>query len=234
MSLRNIIILFLFLITSLPTLLYFSKQREEKDVKEEQKEEEDNEEIKPPTFSHTSGFYPENFTLKLSSDKKTTIYYTVDSSNPKTSNTSKEFKDDILIYDRSLEPNIYSAYGEDDNSPLSISRFQKYYHPPDYPVEKAMVIRAVAKNENGNYSEVVSETYFVTDKDLNRYKDLTVISLVTDPDNLFSPDTGIYVTGTMFQEWKNSPDYIPNLVFSDPRIKGNFYIKVLIGKGKHF
>ena len=85
-----------------------------------------------------------------------------------------------------------------------------------------MVIRAVAKNENGNYSEVVSETYFVTDKDLNRYKDLTVISLVTDPDNLFSPDTGIYVTGTMFQEWKNSPDYIPNLVFSDPRIKGNF------------
>ena len=124
MSLRNIIILFLFLITSLPTLLYFSKQREEKDVKEEQKEEEDNEEIKPPTFSHTSGFYPENFTLKLSSDKKTTIYYTVDSSNPKTSNTSKEFKDDILIYDRSLEPNIYSAYGEDDDSPLSISRFQ--------------------------------------------------------------------------------------------------------------
>ena len=51
---------------------------------------------------------------------------------------------------------------------------------------------------------------------------MTVISLVTDPDNLFSPDTGIYVTGTMFQEWKNSPDYIPNLVFSDPRIKGNF------------
>ena len=227
MSLRNIIILILFLITSLPTLLYFSKQREEKEGKEEEKEkeEEDNEEIKPPTFSHTSGFYPENFTLKLSSDKKTTIYYTVDSSNPKTSNTSKEFKDDILIYDRSLEPNIYSAYGEDDDSPLSISRFQKYYHPPDYPVEKAMVIRAVAKNENGNYSEAVSETYFVTDKDLNRYKDLTVISLVTDPDNLFSPDTGIYVTGTMFQEWKNSPDYIPNLVFDDPRIKGNFYMK---------
>jgi hypothetical protein len=89
-----------------------------------------------------------------------------------------------------------------------------------------MVIRAVAKNKNGNYSEVVSETYFVTDKDLNRYKNLTVISLVTDPDNLFSPDYGIYVTGTMFQEWKNSKDFVPNLVFgSDPRLKGNFYMR---------
>ena len=232
MSLRYLIILILFLITSIPTLLYFSKQREEKKEKEEKeekedkevKEEEDNEDIKPPTFSHTSGFYPDNFTLKLSSEQKTTIYYTVDSSNPKTSNTSKEFKDGILIYDRSLEPNIYSAYGEDDDSPVSISRFQKYYHPPNYPVEKAMVIRAVAKNKNGNYSEVVSETYFVTDKDLNRYKNLTVISLVTDPDNLFSPDYGIYVTGTMFQEWKNSEDYIPNLIFGDSRLKGNFYM----------
>jgi hypothetical protein len=213
MSPRYLIILILFLITNLPTLLYLFKK------------EEDNEDIKPPTFSHTSGFYPGNFTLKLSSEKKAAIYYTLDSSNPKTSNTSKEFKDGILIYDRSLEPNIYSAYGEDDDSPLSISRFQKYYHPPNYPVKKAMVIRAVAKNKNGNYSEVVTETYFVTDKDLNKYKNLTVISLVTDPDNLFSPDYGIYVTGTMFQEWKNSEDYIPNLIFGDKRIKGNFYMK---------
>ena len=213
MSPRYLIILILFLITNLPTLLYLSKKGE------------DNGDIKPPTFSHTSGFYPGNFTLKLSSEKKAVIYYTVDSSNPKTSNTSKEFKDGILIYDRSLEPNIYSAYGEDDDSPLSISRFQPYYHPPNYPVKKAMVIRAVAKNKNGNYSEVVTETYFVTDKDLNKYKNLTVISLVTDPDNLFSPDYGIYVTGTMFQEWKNSEDYIPNLIFGDKRIKGNFYMK---------
>ena len=133
------------MITSLSTIILLAKQNSEK---EKEKEEEASDDVAAPTFSHASGFYPENFTLKLSSDKKTTIYYTVDSSNPKTSNTSKEFKDDILIYDRSLEPNIYSAYGEDDDSPLSISRFQKYYHPPDYPVEKAMVIRAVAKDKS--------------------------------------------------------------------------------------
>lgn len=63
MSLRHTITLILFLITSLSTLLYFFQQKEEK-------EEEDKEDIKPPTFSHASGFYPDNFTLKLSTEKK--------------------------------------------------------------------------------------------------------------------------------------------------------------------
>ena len=226
MSLGYTALLFLLMITSLSTIILLSKLKEQNSEKEKEKEEEASDEVAAPTFSHPSGFYPENFTLKLSTEKKATIYYTVDASDPKTSNTSKEFIDDILIYDRSSEPNIYSVYGEDDNSPLSISRFQSYYKPPDYPVEKAMVIRAVAKNEKGNFSEVVCETYFVTDKDLNKHKNRTVISLVTDPDNLFSPDTGIYVTGNMFQEWKNSKDFVPYLIFgTDPRLKGNFYMK---------
>jgi len=208
------ITLFLFLIAGLSTIIYLFK------------EETSDDDITAPTFSHTSGFYPENFTLKLKSGRRTTIYYTVDSSDPKTSNTSIEYKDSILIYDRSSEPNIYSALGQDDDSPISICRFQGYFHPPSSPVEKAMVIRAVTKNSKGNYSEVVSETFFVTDKELNKYQNRTVISLVTDPDNLFSPDYGIYVTGNMFIEWKNSEEYDPTLIFgNDPRLKGNFYMK---------
>jgi len=210
----RLITLSLFLIAGLSTIIYLFK------------EETINDDITAPIFSHTSGFYPENFTLKLTSGKNTTIYYTVDSSDPKTSNTSIEYKDSILIYDRSSEPNIYSALGQDDDSPISISRFQDYYHPPSSPVEKAMVIRAVAKNSKGNYSEVVSETFFVTDKELKKYQNRTVISLVTDPDNLFSPDYGIYVTGNMFIEWKNSEDFIPSLMVGHyPEIKGNFYMK---------
>ena len=38
-----------------------------------------------------------NLCNKLSTEKKATIYYTVDASDPKTSNTSKEFIDDILL-----------------------------------------------------------------------------------------------------------------------------------------
>ena len=51
-----------------------------------------------------------------------------------------------------------------------------------------MVVKAVTKKKVN--SEVVSETYFVTNKDLIKYKNVTIISLVTDPENLFPLDIG--------------------------------------------
>ena len=48
-----------------------------------------------------------------------------------------------------------------------------------------MVVRAVTKNKKGQYSEVVSENYFVTTKDLIKYKNAIVISLLTDPEIYF-------------------------------------------------
>ena len=180
--------------------------------------------IKPPGFSRVSGFYPDNFKLKLSSEENTKIYYTLDSSDPKTSPTSQEFKDYILIYDRSSEPNKFSSLGEDDDSPISISRGHRY-KGVQYLVDKAMIVRAVSKNEKGEFSQVVSKTYFVTNEDLYKYEDTTVISLVTDPENLFSPDFGIYVTGTMFQEWKNSDEYDPKQKLWDKNSKCNFFMK---------
>ena len=190
MSFRYRILLFLFLATfSIIKLRSLLKKKENQTQPQEPQNPQEEEKIlNPPKFSHTSGFYPEDFSIKLTSEENTKIFYTVDSSDPKTSNTSKEYKDDILIYDRSSEPNIYSAISGDDDSPISICRFQPYYHPPAYPVKKAMVVRAVVKNEKGEYSKVVSETFFVTNKNLTKYKNITVISLVTDPDNLFSPD----------------------------------------------
>ena len=72
-----------------------------------------------------------------------------------------------------------------------------------------MVIRAAAKNSEGEFSEVITKIYFVTNNDLYKYQDFTVISLVTDPENLFDPEKGIYVTGNMYQNWKHSELYDP-------------------------
>ena len=166
---------------------------------QDSKESETN--IEPPKFSRISGFYPNNFKLKLLSEENTTIYYTVDSSDPRISPTSKEFKDYILIYDKSSEPNIYSNIGSNQESPISITNFFEY-DGPFYPVDKAMIIRAVTKNSKGEFSEVITKTYFVTTEELYKYQDLITISIVTDPENLFDPDIGIYVTGTMYQEAK--------------------------------
>ena len=174
---------------------------EEEEEVEEEEEIEERSNVNPPKFSRISGFYPDEFKLKLFSEENYTIYYTVDSTDPRKSKTAKKFKDYILIYDKSSEPNLYAAIGQNDSSPVSVA-IQYNYKVPFYPVDKAMVIRAVTKNSEGEFSEIVTKTYFVTNEGLYKYEDLTVISLVTSPENLFDPDFGIYVSGNQFQEAK--------------------------------
>ena len=145
--------------------------------------------IKPPIFSKKSGFYPENFNLELSSEENTKIYYTVDSTDPRNSTSTIEYKEPILIYDKTQEPNIYS-------SKKGITFYK--YENPNYPVDKAMIVRAVVKNANDEFSEIISQTYFITTDDLYKYQDLTVISIVSNPENFFDQSFGIYTTGKEF------------------------------------
>ena len=76
------------------------------------------------TFSQESGFYPNEFSLTLTSSNGSKIYYTIDGSDPTNSNTVQEYNNPIQIKDRSDQPNIYSDYAENDNSPISVSRVQ--------------------------------------------------------------------------------------------------------------
>ena len=217
--------IFPFVILLLILLSFSSELRDLRVLEsEDDLEEEEKTIVKPPGFSKISGFYPDNFKLKLSSEKGTKIYYTLDSTDPRTSETAEEFKDYILIYDKTQEPNMYANINENEDSPVSISRGNRFSGPV-YPVDKAMVVRAVAKNSKGEFSEVNCKTYWVTNEDLALYEDLTVISLVTDPENLFDPDTGIYVTGTMYQEWKKSEDYDPKQSPWDKNGKCNYYMR---------
>ena len=155
--------------------------------------------IEPPIFSKESGFYEEEFLLILSSSEGTKIYYTIDGSDPLNSSTAKIYKEPIKIYDRSSEPNFYAEIGEEQNSPLSIGSMGGGYKRPNYLLDKPMVVRACSKNNERN-SIVISHTYFVTTGNLAQYQDFTVVSLVTNPENLFDPDKGIYVVGNEYVE----------------------------------
>lgn len=86
------------------------------------------------------------------------------------------------------------------------------YHPNDYSngpfypevsaVPKATVIRAMAVDAEGNKSKVVTKVYFV-DKNLQTtYSGASVVSIVTDPDNLLSESIGIY----RYENWDNRGD----------------------------
>lgn len=90
------------------------------------------------------------------------------------------------------------------NIPFMYDPYEGSYNGAFYPelsaVPKATIIRAMAVDAEGNKSKVVTKVYFV-DKDLQTiYKNASVISVVTDPDNLLSADTGIYRYGN----WDNS------------------------------
>ena len=173
-------------------------------------------------FSKESGFYDSEFELILISKENSNIYYTIDGSDPTNSKTAQEYSEPIKIIDRTSEPNIYSAYDEDDNSLTSISR-GTWYKKPKFNVDKGMIVRAVSKNSNG-YSKIFQHTYFITTNNLSQYEDYTIISLITNPDNLFDPEIGIYVTGNKFLEWKNNGGNIQMNPWSSKNIC-NYFMK---------
>lgn len=140
--------------------------------------------VPTPEFSQESGFYDSEFLLSLSAPEGYSIYYTLDGSDPTAD--SERYDAPITVYDRSAEKNVYSAITD-----------IKYggYNAPEKPVDKAMIVRAIAEDTDGNISPIVSNTYFVGYSENDYTRNMRVISLVTDPDNLFDYEKGIYVNG---------------------------------------
>lgn len=66
----------------------------------------------------------------------------------------------------------------------------KLYSTP-ITLDSTIAIRAFSTDEGRVSSEIITQTFFI-DEQIN----MPFISLVTDPDHLFSDETGIYVTGT--------------------------------------
>jgi len=152
-----------------------------------------------PIFSHEGGFYREPFELALTSllpDAE--IYYTLDGSVP--TRSSIRYTGPIRIYNRENEPNGIA------NIPTSAEGWV-----PPGNVYKGTVVRAVAYDAAGRASGVVTKTFFVHPRGHGRYS-LPVVSLSTDADHLFDPETGIYVPGVLYEEvspnfWENPGNY---------------------------
>ena len=146
--------------------------------------------LSAPEFSAESGFYESAFDLTLSSEKGMKIYYTLDCSDPTAESTL--YTGPIHVCDRSAEENKYR----------SIRNVMRDYPVLEFedpgPVDKAFIVRAIAVDEDGNASKPITKSYFIN---LEKYRDHKVVSLVSDPANLFDPETGIYVTGTEYDEW---------------------------------
>ena len=140
-------------------------------------------------FSHQSEFYKEPFYLTIeSSDDGCSIHYTLDGSEP----TAKSplYTSPMKIENRSDEENKYSAI-----------KTSYYWTPPIGKVFKATALRARLFMDNQPIGGIITKTYFVDAKIDERFK-LPVVSLVSDPGNLFDYENGIYIQGLVYDNWK--------------------------------
>lgn len=147
--------------------------------------------LEDPTFSQPSGFYEDAVSLQISSSSGTTVHYTLDGSDPTTN--SPLYSGSLTLMDPSSHFDRYA-------SRTDITEEDSGYLPPDSPVDKAVVLRAVAFDAAGNSSNITTATYFIDFDQKDGYENAAVLSLVTDPDNLFSSETGIYVRGVLYDD----------------------------------
>jgi len=142
-------------------------------------------------FSKTSGFYEDEFYLSIYAPSKE-VYYTLDGSDP--TKDSLKYETAILIDDASNHENTNSMR-EDFSTGFLLD--EPKYEVPDYLIDKCTVIKVVYYDENNIRSDVEEQVYFVDFEEKKGYEDINIISITSDPKNLFSDEEGIYVLGNM-------------------------------------
>lgn len=162
-------------------------------------------------FTRDSGFYEESFALHIFAPTKE-VYYTLDGSDP--DKDSIKYERAIQIEDASNNENVYSSRTDVTTAFLKeeIAQYCKEgigidYQVPATKVDKCTTIKVVYYDKDGNPSEIEERNYFVAYQNKAGYDNVNVISIVTDPENLFGYDTGIYVQGKTYdEEFGQMPD----------------------------
>lgn len=150
--------------------------------------------VDEPRFSIESGFYDGEQSLTLSAPNGLRIYYTLDGSEP--TQNGLLYTEPIIIRDRSEEDNVLAARSD-------LSTQYSYRYAPEEKVDKIAVVRAIAIDEMGNESEVVSHSYMIDIHDKECYKDLVTVSINTNADDFFDFSSGLYVVGEDFFIYKD-------------------------------
>jgi len=178
-----------------------------------------------PSFSHDSGFYEDEFELEISSpDGRANIYFTTDGSVPDPAgNRPYYYKNSYPVrpgdpfgdaLKRSLKTYLYEepiqvsteVWSNEEITGISTQASNRAREPKG-PVPEAVVIRARLVKEGYLPGPVKTGTYFVNHQASESFFKVPVVSLVLPESSLFDYETGIYVAGQTFDNWRHeNPD----------------------------
>lgn len=165
-----------------------------------------------PVFSQPGGFYDEAFSLEMTSPEGYEIRYTTDATDPAAMSSALTYKLPLRIVNTDAQPNTISA---DRNITL------EWYMPPQKPVPKCTIVRAVCVSPEGICGKETMAAYFIGRTEVY-YEKMDTISLVTDASNLFGSANGIFAIGYRYEDWKKSSQYVAYELPSDPRYPTNY------------
>ena len=154
------------------------------------------------SFSHESGFYSAPFELEISSLMSDSIRCTFNGEKP--TSASEVYSDDVLVDFQNGEDFYFSSI---PTTPETNETDYELWQPPSGAVDMSTIVRCASFREGAQVSQVYSKTYFVDSVGQEKYK-APVISLITDGENLFSEESGIYVPGVNLEE--DNPDWTGN------------------------
>ena len=165
-----------------------------------------------PVFSLPGGFYDSAVELELTSPDGFEIRYTTDATPPAAMATAYTYAGPVTVRNTDRQENTISAIRD-----ITL----EWYMPPQEPVPKATVVRAVCVSPDGQFSDEVLQTYFIGRTEVY-YQKMNTISLITDPSDLFGSANGIFAIGNAFTEWAESDAYEEYEHLSDPRYPTNY------------
>lgn len=128
-------------------------------------------------------------TVEITPRRGGQIYYTLDGTRPAAEHGIR-YEEPVTVGNVSGNPNVYSAVS-------TVSAYQEY--APADTVDKAVILQAVEVTADGAESGVTCAAYFIAMGSKAMYRDLAVVSIVTEPAGLFDYFDGIYVTGVDYE-----------------------------------
>jgi len=175
-------------------------------------------------FSHKEGFYTKAFTLTINSVLSDTIYYTLNGDVP--TESSSVFVGSMLIINRDSFPNVFSDIV---CTPSQNIIGYPAWESPLNKVDKATILRCASFKNGIRTSEIYTKTFFV-DENMSQKYTLPIVSLVTQRENLFNQDTGIYVPGIHYNV--NDPEWSGNYFMHGDQWERDVHIEYFDKNGK--